>query len=110
MSANKRSQNITFRLPHEVCEALDVLASAQGISRGHWARGQVLSAVSRPNKDDLEAILNHLISTNTELERRLIQLELGLIRHLYYTLTKVGSMEHAIAESLVKEKLFPEST
>lgn len=109
MSVNRRSQNITFRLPIELCEAVDVLAAAHGISRGHWARGQILAAISRPNKDDLESILNHLVKSNADLEQRLLELQRAMIRHLYYTLTRVGSVEHAAAESLVKEKLFPES-
>lgn len=110
MPVNKRSKNITFRLPHEVCEALDVLAAAQGISRGHWARGQVLSAVSRPSKDELEAVLNDLVATNIALQKSLDELQRALIRHLYYTLTRAGSVEHSVAEALAKEKLFPEGT
>lgn len=108
MPVNKRSQNITFRLPREVCEALDVLAAAQGISRGHWARGQVLAALSRPSKDELEAVLNNLVETNIAIETKVNELQRALIRHLYYTLTKVGDIEPSSAESLVKEKLFPE--
>ncbi len=108
MNSNNRSKTITFRLPIGVCEALDRLAAAQGISRGNWARGQVLSAVSRPDKGELEAILNNLIEANLALEERLQELQRALIRHLYYTLTKVGSIEHPLAEAIAKEKLFPE--
>ena len=107
MSSNNQSQTITFRLPHEICEAVDVLAAAQGISRGHWARGQVLSAVSRPDKEELEAVLNDLVQTNLAIEKRLHELQRAFMRHLYYTLTRVGSIEHVQAETLVKEKLFP---
>lgn len=108
MKSNKRSQTVTFRLPHEVCEAVDTLAAAQGISRGHWVRGQILAAASRPSKDDLAAVLNDLVSTNLSLEKRIAELQRALMRHLFYTLTKAGSVEHAVAEVIAKEKLFPE--
>ena len=107
MTNNNRSQTITFRLSKELCDAIDVLAAAQGISRGHWARGQVLAAVSKPNKDDLEAVLNDLLATDAKINRRLKELERALVAHLYYTLTRAGSVEHAVAETLAKEKLFP---
>jgi hypothetical protein len=107
MSSNNRSQTVTFRLPNEICEAVDVMAAAQGISRGHWVRGQVLAAASRSNKEELEAVLNDLVATNVTIEKRLHELQRAFIRHLYYTLTRVGAVEHAAAESLAKEKLFP---
>ena len=108
MSSNRRTQSITFRLPHELCESLDVLASAQGISRGHWVRGQVMASISRPTKDDLSAVLNDLLATGNAIEEQQRQIKRALIRHLYYTLTYAGSVEHQLAESLAKEKLFSE--
>lgn len=108
MTSRRQSQTITFRLPLEVCESLDALAAAQGISRGNWARGQVLAAITRPDKDELEAVLNHLVETNVALEAKLSELQRALVRHLFYTLTKVGGIEPSVAESIAKEKLFPE--
>lgn len=110
MSSNNRSQTITFRLPNEICDAVDVMAGAQGISRGNWVRGQVLAAVSRPNKDELSAILEDLVANNMRLEKSAFELQRALVRHLYYTLTRVGSVEHSAAEFLAKEKLFREES
>lgn len=108
MTLRRQSQTITFRLPSELCDALDTRAAAQGISRGNWARGQVLAAIMRPEKDELEAVLNNLVETNITIETKVNELQRALIRHLYYTLTKVGDIEPSVAESLAKEKLFPE--
>ena len=82
MSSNNRSQTITFRLPNEVCDAVDVMAGAQGISRGNWVRGQVLAAVSRPNKDELSSILEDLVATNMRLEKNQFELQRAFIHRI----------------------------
>ncbi len=104
MDSKQRSQSISFRLPIAIAQAVDIRAAEQGISRGNWVRGQILAAISQPDKEDIAALFESFQSSIEKVESKLAKIQIAQARSLYFCLTQIGNIDPEKARLLIKKK------